>query len=166
MSRVRENSFKVHVDVNRGLEVSGDRLRPDNPSRKGRVRPLFWTSKQLSDRRIKTGNYEVERLVDHYKNDEGFPESENTFEPLSSFVHGYTAGFRNYLRAHPEIPVLLTDCLSKPDRVIEKDEHKPSWWIENQLLRQRFEHILESNTSRCRATESKMPPSKWCTCRQ
>ena len=29
-----------------------------------------------------------------------------------------------YMRAHPEIPVLFTDCLSKPDRVIEKDGAK------------------------------------------
>ena len=41
-----------------------------------------------------------------------------------SFVHGYTAGFRNYLRAHPEIPVSFTDCLSIPERVIEKDREK------------------------------------------
>ena len=134
VSRVRENSFEVRVDVNRELEVSGDRLKPETPSPKGRVKPLFWTSKWLSERRIEGGNYEVERLVDHYKDDEGnwrfldkykgFPESENTLEPPSSFVYGYTTGFRNYLRAHPEIPVLFTDCLSKPDRVVEKDGAK------------------------------------------
>ena len=65
--------------------------------------------------RMLSGNW---RFLVTYK---GFPESENTWEPPSSFVHGYTTGFRNYPRAHPEIPVLFTDCLSKPDRVIEKD---------------------------------------------
>ena len=134
VSRVRENSFKVRVDVNPELEVSGDRLKPEIPSPKGRVKPLFWTSKWLSERRIESGNHEVERLVDHSKDDEGnwrflvnykgFPESENTWEPPSSFVHGSTTGFRNYQRAHPEIPVLFTDCLSKPDRVVEKDGAK------------------------------------------
>ena len=54
----------------------------------------------------------------------GFPESENTWEPRSSFVHGYTTGFRNYLRAPPEVPVSFTDCLCKPDRVIERDGAK------------------------------------------
>ena len=73
----------------------------------------------------------MEHLVDRYKDDEGkwrilvnhkgFLESENTWERPSSFLHGYTTGFRNNLRAHPEIPNSFTDCLSKPDRVIESD---------------------------------------------
>ena len=119
------------MDVNREAEVSGDRLKPEISSSKGRVKSLFWTSKWLSERKIEGGNYEVEHLVDHYKDDEGnwwffvkyrgFPKSENTWEPPSSFVHGYTINFRNYLRAHPEIPVFFTDDVSKPDRVIEKD---------------------------------------------
>ena len=71
VSRVGEDSFKVRVDVNRGLEVSGHRLKPEIPSEKGRVKPLFWTSKWLSERRIEGGNYEVERLVDHSKDAEG-----------------------------------------------------------------------------------------------
>ena len=71
VSRVRENSFKVRVDVNRELEVSGDRLKPEIPSSEGRVKPLFWTSKWLSERRIEGCNYEAERLVDHSKDDEG-----------------------------------------------------------------------------------------------
>ena len=122
------------VDVNRELEVSGDRLKPEIRSPKGRVKPLFWTSKWLSNCRIEGGNYEVERLVDHSKDAQGnwrvivkykgFPKSENTWEPPPCFVHGYTTGFRNALRAHTEIPVLFTDCLSKPDRVIQKDGAK------------------------------------------
>ena len=134
VSRVRGNSSKVRVDVNRELEVSGDRPKPESPSPKGRVKPLFWTSKWLSQRRIEGGNYEVERLVNHSKgaegnwrflvNYQGFPESENTPEPPSSFVHCYTRGLRNYPRAHAEIPVSFTDCLSKADRVIEKDGAK------------------------------------------
>ena len=131
-SRVRENSFKVRVDVNPELEVSGDTVKPEIQNSKGRIKPLLWTSKGLSERSIDGGSYEVECLVDHCKDDEanwqflvkykGFPKSENHAEPPSLFVHGYTTGFRNYLRAHPGILVLITDCLSKPDRVIEKDE--------------------------------------------
>ena len=89
------------VDVNGELEVSGD--RPEIRSPNGRVKPLFWSSKWLSESRIEGGNYEVERLVDDYKDDEGnsrvlvkykgFHESENTREPPSSFVHGYTTGY-------------------------------------------------------------------------
>ena len=102
VSRVRENSFKVRVDVNCELEASRDRLKPEISSPKGRVKPLFWTSKWLSERRIEGCNYEVERLVDHSKDADcnwrflvkykGLPESQNTWEPPSSFVHGYTTG--------------------------------------------------------------------------
>ena len=46
--RVREKSFRVGVDVNRELEVSGDRLKSDTPTPKGRVKRLFWTFKWLS----------------------------------------------------------------------------------------------------------------------
>ena len=105
------------VDVNRELEVSKDRLKPEILGVKGRVQCLFWTSKWLSKRRIEGGNYEVERLVDHSKDAEGnwrflvkykeLAESEDTCETPSSFVHGYTTGFRNYLRAHREILVFF-----------------------------------------------------------
>ena len=71
VSRVRENSVKVCVDVNRELEVSGDRLKPVILYLKGKVKPLFSTSKWLSERRMEGGNYEVENLVDHSKDAEG-----------------------------------------------------------------------------------------------
>ena len=121
----------MRVDVNHELQVGEDRLKPEIPSRKGRAKPVFWTSKWLSERRIEGGTYIVEHLVDRSRDEEGnwrflarykgFPESESTWEPPSSFVHGYTKGFINYLRAHPENPVVFTDCLSKPDRGVEKD---------------------------------------------
>ena len=175
VSRVGENSFRVRVDVNRELDVSGDRLKPEIPNPKGRVKPLFPTSKWLSGHRIQDGIYEVEHLVNHSKLAEGnwrflvtytgFPESENTWEPPSSFVHGYTTGFRNYLRAHPEIPVLFTDCLSKPDRVIEKDGAKAVMVDGNPVpLPQISAHFApRPGASRCPATESTTPPSKTCT---
>ena len=119
------------MEVNWELVVSGDRLKPDIPSPKGSIQRPFWTSIWLSERGIEGGNYEVKHLVDHYKDDEGnwrflvtykgYPESENTWEPPSSFVHGYTRGYTNYVRAHPDIPALFPDALTKPDCVIEKD---------------------------------------------
>ena len=45
VSPLRENSFKVRVDVNQELEMSGDSFEPEIPTPKGRVKPLFWTSK-------------------------------------------------------------------------------------------------------------------------
>ena len=61
----------------------------------------------------------------------GFPsgtrvsESLKTLGNLPSRLHmPIPKVFRNYLCAYPEIPVLSTDCLSKPDREIEKDGAK------------------------------------------
>ena len=51
-ARLGENRWKIRVDVNREIEVSGDRLKRGIPPAKGRVKPLFWTSKILSDRVI------------------------------------------------------------------------------------------------------------------
>ena len=55
----------------------------------------------------------------------GFDSSHNNWEPAQSFVHGYTKGFIDFLKKHPEIGVLLTDCLSKPDRQVESDRKRP-----------------------------------------
>ena len=55
----------------------------------------------------------------------GFDSSHNNWEPAQSFVHGYTKGFIDFLKKHPEIGVLLTDCLSKPDRQVESDGKRP-----------------------------------------
>ena len=54
-ARLGENSLKIRVDVNREIEVSGDRLKREIPSPKARVKSLFRTSKLLSDRVIERG---------------------------------------------------------------------------------------------------------------
>ena len=123
------------MDVNREIEVSGDRLRREFPSPKGRVKPLFWTSKPLSDRVNEGGKYNLKRIVEAQHDEKGewkflcelrgFDSNHNNWEPAHSFVHGYTKGFIDFLKKHPEIGVLLTDCLSKPDRQVEEEEKGP-----------------------------------------
>ena len=111
------------MDVSREIDVSGDRLKREIPSPKDRVKPLFWTAKHLSDRVIEGGKYELKRIVEARRDAKGeweflcewrgFDSSHNNWEPAQSFVHGYTKGFIDFLKKHPEIRVLLTDCLSK-----------------------------------------------------
>ena len=123
------------MDVSREIDVSGDRLKREIPSPKDRVKPLFWTSKFLSDRVIEGGKYELKRIVEARRDAKGeweflcewrgFDSSHNNWEPAHSFVHGYTKGFIDFLKKHPEIGVLLTDCLSKPDRQVESDGKRP-----------------------------------------
>ena len=123
------------MDVSREIEVSGDRLKREIPSPKDRVKPLFWTSKFLSDRVIEGGKYELKRILEARRDEKGeweflcewrgFDSSHNNWEPAHSFVHGYTKGFIDFLKRHPEIGVLLTACLSKPDRQVESDGKRP-----------------------------------------
>ena len=130
-----ENRWRIRVDVSREMDVSGDRLKREIPSPKDRVKPLFWTSKILSDRVIEGGKYELKRIWEARRDAKGeweflcewrgFDSSHNNWEPAQSFVHGYTKGFIDFLKKHPEIGVLLTDCLSKPDRQVESDGERP-----------------------------------------
>ena len=123
------------MDVSRQIAVSGDRLKREIPSLNGRVKPHFWTSKLIWDRVIEGGKYELKRILEVQRDKKGewkflcewrgFDSSRNNWEPAHSFVHGYTKGFIDFLKKHPEIGVLLTDCVSKPDRQVEKDGKRP-----------------------------------------
>ena len=59
------------MDVSREIEVSGDRLKREIPSPKDRVKPLFWTSKFLSDRVIEGGKYELKRILEARRDEKG-----------------------------------------------------------------------------------------------
>ena len=62
-ARLGENRWKIRVHDDREIEVSGDRLMREIPSPKGRVKPLFRTSKLLSDRVIEGGKYELKKIL-------------------------------------------------------------------------------------------------------
>ena len=101
----------------------------------GRVKPPFWTSKFLSDRVIEGGKYKLKKILEAKRDEKGewkflsewrgFDSSHTNWEPAHLLVHGYTKGFIDFLKKHPEIGVLLTDCLFKPDRQVEEDGKKP-----------------------------------------
>ena len=123
------------MDVNREIEVSGDRLKREIASPKERVKPLFWTSKSLSDRVIEGGKYELKKILEAQRDEKGewkflcewrgFDSSHDNWEPAHSFVHGYTKGFFDFLKKHPKFGVLLMDCLSTPEEQVEDDGKDP-----------------------------------------
>ena len=133
--RLGENRWMIRVDVNREIVVSNDRLMREIRPPKGRVKRLSSTSKFLSDRVIEGGQYELKQILEGQSDEKGewkflcewrgFDSSHNNWEPAHSFVHGYTRRFIDFLKKHPEICVLLTDCLSKPDRQVEQDGKRP-----------------------------------------
>ena len=134
--RLGANRWKIRVDVNRPLEVSGDRLKPEIPDPKGRPKPLYWTAQFVANRAIEDAKYDLEKLLEARRDAnheweflckwKGFDSSYNTWEPAPSFVHGYTRGFITFLKKHPEIGVLLTDCVTKPDRQVEEGGQVPA----------------------------------------
>ena len=70
-ARLAHNKWKIRVDVNREIEVSGDRLTRETPSPKGRVKPLYWTSKVLADRVIKGGKWELKKNLEATRDNKG-----------------------------------------------------------------------------------------------
>ena len=101
------------MDVNREIEVYGDRLKREIPSPKGRGKLPFWTSRFLSDRVIEGGKYKLKRILDAQRDEKGewkffcqwrgFDSSHNNWEPACSFVPGYTKAFINFLKKHPKL---------------------------------------------------------------
>ena len=108
-----ENKWKIRVDVNREIKVSGDRLKREIPSPKERVKPLSLTSKFLSDRIIEGGKYKLKKMLEAQRDEEGewkflcgwraFDSSYNNRKPAHSFVHGYTSEYIDFLKKHPKL---------------------------------------------------------------
>ena len=106
------------------------------PCPKGRFKPLYWTLKYLSDRKMVTSSFELEKILDYKKNArkkwyclcrwKGFGPEEDKWEPASSFIHGYTDTFIKFLKKHPEINrelSLIKDCVTKED--LQAQEEAP-----------------------------------------
>ena len=109
--------------------------RERSPPPKIGLSPFFGLRKFCPIGSSKGGKYELKRIVEARRDAKGeweflcewrgFDSSHNNWEPAHSFVHGYTKGFIDFLKKHPEIGVLPTDCLSKPDRQVESDGKRP-----------------------------------------
>ena len=79
--------------------------------------------------------YELKKILEAQRDEKGewkflgewrgFDSNHNNCETAHSLVPRYTKGFIDFLKKHPEIGVLLTDCLSKPYRQVEGDGKRP-----------------------------------------
>ena len=134
-ARLGENRSRLRVFVNREIEVTSDRLKPEVPSLKNMVKPLYWTFTSFADQAIEGGKYDLERVLEARHNEQGdweflckmkgFDSSHNNWEPAHSSGLGYTRAFITFLKKNPHIGVLLTDCLTKPDRQIASEGARP-----------------------------------------
>ena len=134
--QLSETTFNIQIEPGRHQEVHRDRLKAEVPCPKGRFKPLYWTSKYLSDRKMVTSSFELEKILDYKKNArnkwyflcrwKGFGPEEDKWEPASSFIHGYTDTFIKFLKKHPEIDKelsLIKDCVTKED--LQAQEEAP-----------------------------------------
>ena len=135
-SQLSETTFNIEIEPGRHQEVHRDRLKAEVPCPKGRFKPLYWTSKYLSDRKMVTRSFELEKILEYKKNArgkwyflcrwKGFGPEEDKWEPASSFIHGYTDTFIKFLKKHPEIDKqlsLIKDCVTKED--LQAQEEAP-----------------------------------------
>ena len=134
--QLSETTFNIEIEPGRHQEVHRDRLKAELPCPIGRFKPLYWTSKYLSDRKMVTSSFELEKILDYKKNArnkwyflcrwKGFGPEEDKWEPASNFIHGYTDTFIKFLKKHPEIDrelLLIKDCVTKED--LQAQEEAP-----------------------------------------
>ena len=65
--QLTETTFNLKVEPGRHQEVHRDRLKAEVPCPEGKFKPLYWTSKYLSDRKMVTGSFELEKILDYKK---------------------------------------------------------------------------------------------------
>ena len=58
--QLSETTFNIEIEPGRHQEVHHDRLKAKVPCPKGNYKPLYWTSKYLSDRKMATSSFELE----------------------------------------------------------------------------------------------------------
>ena len=135
-SQLSETTFNNEIEPGRHREVHRDRLKAEVPCPKGNYKPLYWTSKYLSDRKMATSSFELEKILDYKKNArkkwyflcrwKGFGPEEDKWEPASSFIHGYTDTFFKFRKKQPEVDrelSLIEDCPTKED--LQAQEEAP-----------------------------------------
>ena len=70
-SQLSETTFNIEIEPGRHQEVHRDRLKAEVPCPKGRFKPLYWTSKYVSDRKMVTSSFELEKILEYKKNARG-----------------------------------------------------------------------------------------------
>ena len=127
-SQLSETTFNIEIEPGRHQEVHRNRLKAEVPCFKGNYKPLYWTSKYLSDRKMVTSSFELEKILDYKRNarnkwyvlcrwNRSGPE-EDKWVPASSFIHGYPDTFIRFLKKHPDIDPelsLIKYCVTKED---------------------------------------------------
>ena len=66
-SQLSETTFNIKMEPGRHQEVHRDRLKAEVPGPKGTYKPLYWSSKYLTDGKMATNSFELEEILDYKK---------------------------------------------------------------------------------------------------
>ena len=94
----------------------------------GSYKPLYWTSTYLSDRKVATSSFGLDKILDYRKDarkkwyflcrSKRFGREEDKWDPASSFIQGNTDILIKFLNEHPEVDSelsLIKDGVTKED---------------------------------------------------
>ena len=97
-------------------------------------KPVYWTSKYLSDKERAKISFEWEKMFD-YKKDarkkwyilcrwKGYSREQDKPQPVSSFIHWCTDSFIRFLKKHADLDGELSglkDCVTKKDLQVQEE---------------------------------------------
>ena len=137
-SQLSATTFNIEMEPGTHQELRRNRLKAEVPCPKANYKPLYWTSKYLSDRKMVTSSFELGKILDYKKNArdkwyvlcrwKGFGPEEDKWEPASSFIHGYRDTFIKFLKKHPEIDRELSQSKIVSPRKTYKHKNKLQLW--------------------------------------
>ena len=144
--QLSDTTFNIEYEPGRRQEVDRDRLKAEVPCPKGNCKPPYWTSKYLSDRKMVTSSFELEKILDYKKiarnkwyflcRWKGSGPEEDEWEPCTSFIHGYTDTFIKFLKKHPEVErelSLIKDCVTKEELQAQEEDPIVAQPIEDKI---------------------------------
>ena len=67
-NQLSETTFNIEIEPGRHQEVHRDGLKAEVPCSEGNYKPLYWSWKYLSDRKMATSSFQLDSILDYKKN--------------------------------------------------------------------------------------------------
>jgi hypothetical protein len=117
--RVGEHSYKIEIGPGRNMEAHISQLKPWFEDEEVHpLTPLFTYQPEVE--KLQVDEFEVDKILEYKRREDGtlwfltlwkgYPESEATWEPTTSFIHRYSSDFSKFIRDH-DITLDIRECL-------------------------------------------------------